>query len=174
MPQDPTPQDKKRKSLECDGRNRYGENDKSSRKAIRRRKAIVNRSFRRSVKQTLTDADADPDALNEHVDDVKRIDWKKVPDTALGEHLLNKLVSEIIRRVTNASKPSQSALDNLETQLIDTGIPHQAIQDIMRQLNGIVRARWSTAYALEPRAAPLNLDYDTAKTILGILNRDEA
>ena len=171
MPQDPTPQDKKRKSLERDGRNCYGENDKSSRKAIRRRKAIVNRTFRRATKQTLSENDADADDLHEQVNQVERIDWKKVPDKALGDHLLDKLIPQIIKRVSAASDP-EGLLVVLETQLIDTDAPPQAVQDIMRQLHGTVRASGSTSFRLGTRSKPLKIDYNMAKTIIDILNRE--
>src|SRR4028119_181715 len=46
-----TPQEKKRLSYAKDRRNTYGENDKSSRKNIRRRKRHPNRSNRRTARQ---------------------------------------------------------------------------------------------------------------------------
>ncbi len=160
----PTPQEKKQQSLKHDCRNCYGENDKSSRKSIRRRKAMVNRSFRRKVRQSLLDSIDDPDSLNGNVNSVGRTDWKKAPDKPLGEHLRNELVSEIIDRVRVASRSNERFLDVLEAQLTDTNMPPQALQVIMRQLRGIVLARWSTS---------VDIDYDTARVIADTLNRIE-
>ena len=173
MPQDFTPSDKKRKSLERDGRNCYGENDKSSRKAVRRRKEIVNRTFRRTTKQELSKTEADADGLNELVNQLERIDWKKVPDKPLGSHLLDKLVSQIIKRITAASNP-ELILGVLETQLLDADAPPQAVQDIMRQLHGIVRARGSIDFPAGTRSTRLKIDCNFANAIIDILNHNEA
>src|SRR5688500_6052781 len=89
-----TPQEKKRLSYEKDCRNNYGQNDKASRKAIRRRKKWVNHSYRRTIKQTLKAAikNADPEFENvrNKVKSVKRKFWKKLADAPLGEHLKRK------------------------------------------------------------------------------------
>src|SRR4028119_195110 len=57
-----TPQEKKRLSYAKDRRNTYGENDKSSRKNIRRRKRHPNRSNRRNARQSLSAAGGAVDA----------------------------------------------------------------------------------------------------------------
>jgi len=56
-----SPQENKRLSYERDCINRYGENDKSSRKAIRRFKAASNRVSRRGVNQTLQGLEQAPE-----------------------------------------------------------------------------------------------------------------
>ena len=58
-----TPQEKKRLSYERDGRNTYGENDKSSRKNIPRGKRLVNRAARRSASVALVDVRGNAAAL---------------------------------------------------------------------------------------------------------------
>ena len=88
MPKQPlTPQDKKVKSYQKDGRNRYGENDKASRKAIPKRKASVNRSNRRQEKRALDVAEVDPDAAEEAISTVNKKRWQKSPDRSLAEHI---------------------------------------------------------------------------------------
>lgn len=160
MSDDFTPQEKKRKSLESDCRNCYGENDKSSRKAIRRRKEIVNRTFRRTVKQALTENTADAEVLGDHVGRIERIDWRKVPDKPLGEYLLRKLTSEIVSRITDA--PDREAmLAILEAHLTNTEIAPLSVQDIMRQLH----------HAIGSRSRTLQIDSNVAHAIVDFLNR---
>jgi hypothetical protein len=64
----------------------YGENNKSSRKAIRFRKAWVNRSYRRTVHQA-AEAEHDPDFVTDAVQTIRRKDWKKYSDLALAHHV---------------------------------------------------------------------------------------
>lgn len=80
-----SPQQKKLYSLQKDCRNSYGENDKSSRTAIRARKRWVNRSYRRTVQQQLQHVD---EYTQQHIADVQRKKWCKVGDQPLGEILL--------------------------------------------------------------------------------------
>ena len=85
-----SPQEKKRLSYAKDRRNTYGENDKASRKNISLRKASVNRIYRRKVNETLQQVDASCDLeIAESVEvatlEIQRKDWKKTPDTPLGE-----------------------------------------------------------------------------------------
>jgi hypothetical protein len=83
------PGEKKRLSYERDGRNTYGENSKSSRKAIPKFKAASNRSMRHATKQSLSAAAiSDNDAANAKLADQTFIGLhpskKKVPDLPLG------------------------------------------------------------------------------------------
>ena len=93
-----SPQEKKRLSYSKDRRNVYGANDKASRKAIKKNKAVVNQSYRRTVKQTLKNL-INTDKVSESADGiiktVKRKKWKKVPDRPLGLYLKNKSESRI-------------------------------------------------------------------------------
>jgi hypothetical protein len=90
-----SPQEKKALSYAKDRRNDYGENDKSSRKSIRRNKRIPNRADRHRERQVLAAATGVDVALDvvERVETkllakksmwaVKR--WRKWRDAALGE-----------------------------------------------------------------------------------------
>lgn len=91
-----SPQEKKRLSYAKDRRNSYGENDKSSRKAIPARKAGENRKVRRITNQSLAllerldDVDASV-AESSLKQDIERVGgWKKSPDTSLGDLLDEK------------------------------------------------------------------------------------
>ncbi|MFC7550512.1 hypothetical protein [Plantactinospora sp. GCM10030261] len=87
-----TPQEKKQLSYEHDRRNNYGENDKSSRKSIRRNKRYPNRSNSHHDRQVL-DGAAGP--VDERVADVveqtlyvkRRRRRRKWPDIPLGVHV---------------------------------------------------------------------------------------
>jgi hypothetical protein len=90
-----SPQEKKQLSYERDRRNVYGENDKSSRKAIPFRKRAVNKANRHADHQILLTAAGVPDsAVEEQVDDRLRgrlrKRWRKQPDRPLGEVLESK------------------------------------------------------------------------------------
>lgn len=87
-----SPQDKKQLSYERDRRNVYGENDKSSRKAIPFRKRAVNKANRHVDHQILLSATGVRDlAADELTDDRvhgrRRKRWRKQPDQPLGEIL---------------------------------------------------------------------------------------
>ena len=88
-----SPQEKKVLSYAKDRRNGYCENDKASRKAIPRRKAIASRSNRRKIAQSLSAIDRIDDAAAALVESSARheIDrvggWKKEPDITLAEHV---------------------------------------------------------------------------------------
>jgi len=58
-----SPQEDKRLSYERDCVNRYGENDKAARKAVRRFKAASNRAGRRGVNQALHGLEESPDEV---------------------------------------------------------------------------------------------------------------
>ena len=91
-----TPLQKKLASLALDRRNEYGENDKSSRKAIPRGKQRGRQSLRRAAKRPLRDAArfVDDESAGEAQFDVtsamiqaKRRAFRKHADTALGAML---------------------------------------------------------------------------------------
>ncbi|MGY6652040.1 hypothetical protein ACXIZN_07685 [Amycolatopsis sp. TRM77291] len=82
-------QEKKRLSYARDRRNRYGENDKSSRKNIPRHKRRVNRANRHRDQQFLDGARGRVDieraaAAEEGLLKVRPQRWKKSPGVALG------------------------------------------------------------------------------------------
>ena len=75
-----SPQEDKILSHTKDRRNTYGENDKSSRKAIRFRKRWVNGTYRSQIHDALGAAARDPDEIADAVSAVQRKRWRKVPD----------------------------------------------------------------------------------------------
>lgn len=88
-----SPQDKKALSYAKDRRNTYGENDKSSRKAIPARKAGESRKVRRKANQALTVVERLDDAAANVVEsslkqDIERVGgWTKCPDEPLADYL---------------------------------------------------------------------------------------
>lgn len=169
MPQRLTPQQKKRRSLQRDCRNCFGQNDKASRKAIPRRKAIQNREFRRAAKQTLAHRGVDLDILSEEVGGIARGKWKKTADARLGNMLRGKLTRQIIDRLWMASE-RQRFLDAIETHLLQQRIPLQTVQDVVRQLYGETQFRHSTSLN-DPLHEARTIDYRTAAIIARVLNR---
>ncbi|MFC9797010.1 hypothetical protein [Streptomyces sp. NPDC057695] len=84
-----TPQEKKRLSYVRDHRNSYGENDKSSRKSIRRNKRSPNSANRRRARTSLTALLGSPDelradAVEQRVRGRRPKRWRKFPDAPLG------------------------------------------------------------------------------------------
>ncbi len=87
-----TPYEKKQFSYKKDCRNAYGENDKASRKIIRLRKRMINKSYRRTVKTILTshlDHNDEDSAfkLESKTKSTHRKYWKKYPDIPLGKYI---------------------------------------------------------------------------------------
>lgn len=89
-----TPQEKKELSYEKDRKNNYGENSKSSRKNIPKRKRIVNKTYRtainQSIKKNISTVIENIGDVDSAVKNVKRKSWKKTPDISLGHYLENK------------------------------------------------------------------------------------
>ncbi|MGW8604468.1 hypothetical protein ACWGLB_36650 [Streptomyces sp. NPDC055893] len=84
-----TPQEKKRLSYVKDHRNNYGENDKSSRKNIRRNKRFPNSANRRHAQTALaallgSPDDVRADAVEERMNGRRPKRWQKFPDAPLG------------------------------------------------------------------------------------------
>jgi hypothetical protein len=80
-----SPQEKKALSLLKDRRSAYGNNDKAARKSIPRNKALSIRRVRHQENQLLRSAKND---LSIDVTrPAKHREWRKWPDTPLGEHL---------------------------------------------------------------------------------------
>jgi hypothetical protein len=88
-----TPQEKKALSYAKDRRNLYGENDKSSRKAIPLRKRLVNRANRHQVQQALAGAVGapDPEAVQVRAQGKRPKRWRKWPDVPLAEVVAHHL-----------------------------------------------------------------------------------
>ncbi|MCD5317076.1 hypothetical protein [Kineosporia babensis] len=86
-----TPQQKKALSLARDGRNVYGESNRS-RRAVRLRKRLVNRANRRAGAVLLAPA-RDPEQAE--VVEIRLVTrrsktWRKVPDVSLAEFLARR------------------------------------------------------------------------------------
>lgn len=86
-----SPQEKKQLSYERDRRNRYGEHSKSSRRGIRRRKQLVNRTNRQAARMTLQATDPQTGDPTSSVGKLRRRRWSKVPDMPLGDAVIKKL-----------------------------------------------------------------------------------
>lgn len=80
-----TPQEKKVRSYQRDGRNAYGEATGASRRGIRTRKASVNRANRHAVAQTLHEVE--PDAADVEAFARKPKRWQKSGDVPLARFL---------------------------------------------------------------------------------------
>lgn len=100
-----SPQEKKIASYQKDGRNTYGENDKSSRRAVRFRKAWVNRTYRSAVNQELKGVDVE--RTTDAVAEVQRKKWKKHPDRPLGDVVERKARRRTETDQSPEPKPSQ-------------------------------------------------------------------
>jgi hypothetical protein len=89
-----TPQEKKRLSYAKDRRNTYGENSKASRKNVPRSKALDIRSERHAqevlMSKALHGGDEQLSAIEVKVRTTKPRQWRKSPDTPLGELLARK------------------------------------------------------------------------------------
>lgn len=90
-----SPQEKKALSYAKDRRNVYGENDKSSRKNLPRKRARVHRANRHSAHQVLLEAtgavDADrSEAVEQRLQGRRPRRFRKWPDLPLGEYLRSK------------------------------------------------------------------------------------
>ncbi len=112
-----SPQEKKRISYARDRRNRYGENDKSSRKNIPRHKRRVNRLNRHRHQQVLNGArgsvDIDSAATTEEsLLKVRPQRWQKWPGATLGALVGSKLKATDERREFEAE--TLSPLDDAE------------------------------------------------------------
>jgi hypothetical protein len=97
-----TPQEKKALSYAKDRRNRYGENDKSSRRSIRTNKAMRTRAHRHNVNQILQGESLgvgveESELLELKVRGRRRREWYKYPDTPLGEIVPELLESRVHR-----------------------------------------------------------------------------
>lgn len=93
-----SPQEKKQLSYAKDRRNHYGENDKSSRRNIRRNKQAVNSANRRLARTVLVTAtgplgpdDAPADTVEQELLRRRPKTWRKSPDAPLGEAVVRAL-----------------------------------------------------------------------------------
>src|ERR1700750_2266266 len=105
-----SPAEKKQLSYERDRRNAYGENDKASRKSIPLRKRLRARADRKRASQALA-----PGVVPDRIDDGDHLDaellaerdprqWRKQPDTPLGESVAKKLKRRAWLRAAGGDK----------------------------------------------------------------------
>lgn len=87
MPRRLTPQEKKRRSLEKDHRDDYGQNDKASRRLVPLRKKQANRAVRRGDK---VDLRTDPEVAEERLPKRLASRWKKCAGQSLGDSLKHR------------------------------------------------------------------------------------
>ncbi|MBE1573987.1 tyrosine-type recombinase/integrase [Amycolatopsis roodepoortensis] len=106
-----SPQEKKRLSYAKDRRNRYGENDKSSRKNIPRHKRRVNRANRHREQQVLNGARGPADI--ESLLKTRPQRWQKSAGVTLGALVQGKLAMTDERRVFEAETLSPLSDDEL-------------------------------------------------------------
>lgn len=109
------PQEKKVRDYMNQTKNCYGENNKSSRKSIRYRKATVNRSYRRKNHNILKVGYLDIEAIKVNLLSHTRGDWQKFADESLIEHmsdynrnsLKGELQKEAIKRLKKSNKNTE-------------------------------------------------------------------
>ena len=110
-----TPQEKKSLSYARDRRNVYGENDKSSRKAIPARKAAESRKSRRKANHALgvverLDEEAAATVESSLRHDTERVGgWIKEPDAPLSEYMDLQSRRRAWRDLSPNRKPSPEA-----------------------------------------------------------------
>lgn len=139
-----SPQDNKRLSYERDCVNSYGENDKSSRKAIRQFKAASNRMSRRGVNRALQGLEQSPEeiayetALFEAEHLALRPRKVKVPDSPLKD-----IVPYKERMVANWAKPLETIFRELGEAGV-TSLPNVAAELERRRIATPHGKPWST------------------------------
>ncbi len=151
------PRKKKQESLKHDRRNTYGENDKSSRKSIRRRKQLENQVYRHKVKQVLSAND--PDAMEGSVAGIRRPGWKKSPDQPLGDVLRDDLIREI-RSIVCSQSFDPVLFDRLAELMEENGWEEPGIRVVIRRLKTARISHW---------AGKLDIDLPTARKLMPLL-----
>jgi hypothetical protein len=125
-----TPAEKKALSYAKDRRNSYGENDKSSRKSIRRKKRVPHRADRHREHQTLRGASgAVSESLAERAEATllaarpKMTGWRlKWPDQTLGEYVQDRLRRRA-RLGINDQAATDAAIDKIQGRQRRKGRP---------------------------------------------------
>jgi hypothetical protein len=128
-----SPQDKKANELAHDRRNTYGENDKSSRRAIRLRKRWRSRLERQALRQALDRSAATAEDSGIDVP-APRGQWRKSPDTSVGELLRHRRYNRVERALRARTRDDPEFLDRLEPALVRRGVDELAARMIVRTL----------------------------------------
>lgn len=128
-----SPQDKKARSLAHDRRNTYGENDKSSRTAIRQRKRQEQRARRNLQREAIHAGDpVDGDVVVPE----RRGGWRKSADTPLGKLLHDRRERRLVREARARAADDPAFLDRLEAAAVRHGLSEVAARMIVRGLRG--------------------------------------
>jgi hypothetical protein len=159
-----TPQAKKRLSLLKDCQNTYGENDKSSRTAIRWRKRWVNSTYRRNVKQSLAEITDDFDRLTDRTTTIERHPWRKCADLPLGEKLLRDKTQEIGKLLIAAASNDADYLAKLAQYLCDRDLKAGRVAIIIRRVRAVTIA---------PRSATLDLTLEDLSVLADYLTQED-
>ncbi|MBL9104286.1 MAG: hypothetical protein JNL82_25295 [Myxococcales bacterium] len=128
-----TPQDKKAASLARDRRNTYGENDKSSRRAIRLRKRWRSRLARQALRRALESGQDDAEDAGLPVP-APRGQWRKHPDTPLGVLLQHRRLRRLARDLRARLADDPTVFDRLEAAAVAGGLDPTAARMIVRRL----------------------------------------
>jgi hypothetical protein len=160
-----TPQAKKRLSLLKDCQNTYGENDKSSRTAIRWRKRWVNSSYRRNVKQSLAEITDDLDRLTDRAKTIERHPWRKCADLPLGEKLLRDKTWEIGKLLSEAANTDRDYLAKLAQYLCDLDLKSGRVAIIIRRVRAVTLGRNSATLDLTQEDLSILEEYLTQLTL---------
>jgi hypothetical protein len=155
MKQPQTPQAKKRLSLLKDCQNTYGENDKSSRTAIRWRKRWVNSTYRRDVNQMLGETTTDFDRLTDRAKTIERHPWQKCADLPLGKKILHDRTRAVIKLLSKTADRDRDYLAKLERYLAERDLKSGQVSIILRRVRAVVLDRNSAT--LDLALADLNL-----------------
>jgi hypothetical protein len=166
-----SPQEKKHLSYTRDRRNRYGENDKSSRQSIARRKRLRHRASRHHERQLLAAAlgpvGEDTAALvQERVTRPRHGErgdrWRKVPDQQLGLHV----AATLKRRADTGMSAAETEQARIAKVLRNTDIYRSELNHVRwvrvrasAESAGKLQAAWCTTVvmirdALYPLGAP--------------------
>lgn len=147
-PTDRDPREEKVLDYQKHRANTYGENDKSSRKAIRFRKAWVNRTYRRDVHQALaTSAD-----LDEAATQVQRKRWSKRRDVSLAVDVEKHLATRDRKGISETPDSSPARKEALK-RLRRRGLDH--------------RIRWANARNELSRPATHVISLTTWNSVIG-------
>ncbi len=163
MRQPQTPQTKKRLSLLKDCQNNYGENDKSARTSIRWRKRWVNSTYRRNVKQSLGEPEADLDRLIDCVSEIERHPWQKCADIPLGEKLLHDKTGKVRKLLSEAVNIDRDYLAKLAQYLGDRDLKSGRVAIIVRRVRAV---------AIDRNSATLDLTWEDLGLLEDFLCQD--
>ncbi len=111
-----TPQEKKLLSYEKDHRDSYGESNKGSRKTVPRKKQVSNQRYRHNVNQLVKISAENTEEIENKINDIRNIRWKKSNDQPLGLFLNRKGKLDIGKiskvRFSNGQKPNPNLIKN--------------------------------------------------------------